>query len=65
MLVVLYVLRIVSFLVAWFMQFAVVFTGRYPEGAHSFVGGYLRLSLRNEAWLLGLTDTYPGFSLQP
>lgn len=62
---VLYFLRIAAFIVAWVMQFAVLFTGTYPEGAHRFVCGYLRLSIRNEAWLLGLTDTYPGFSLQP
>jgi len=62
---VLYFLRIASFVVAWFMQFAVLFTGKYPEGAHAFVGGYLRMSTRSSAWLFGLTDTYPGFSLQP
>ena len=64
-LVVLYFLRIAAFIVAWIMQFVVLFTGQYPEGGHSFVSGYLRLSLRNDAWLFGLTDTYPGFSLQP
>jgi len=64
-LIVLYFLRIVAFIVAWVLQFVVLFTGKYPDGAHAFVGGYLRLSLRNEAWLFGLTDKYPGFSLEP
>jgi len=62
---VLYFLRIAAFIAAWALQFAVLFTGKYPEGGHTFVSGYIRLSLRNEAWLLGLTDKYPGFSLQP
>ena len=62
---VLYFLRIAAFIVAWVLQFAVLFTGRYPEGGHTFVSGYMRLSVRTEAWLLGLTDRYPGFSLQP
>lgn len=63
--VVLYVLTLVATLVAWLMQFAVLFTGRYPAGAHEFVTGYARLSARSNAWLFGLTDSYPGFSLQP
>jgi len=43
----------------------VLFTGKYPKGGHDFVTGYLRLSVRMQAWLFGLTDEYPGFSLQP
>jgi hypothetical protein len=62
---VLYFLRIAGFFVAWVMQFAVLFTGRYPEGAHGFVAGYLRLELRTEAWLFGLVDKYPGLAMQP
>ena len=62
---VLYFFRIAAFVVAWVLQFVVVFTGEYPEGAHTFVAGYLRLELRAEAWLYGLTDKYPGFSIQP
>ncbi|MHB8439005.1 MAG: DUF4389 domain-containing protein [Acidimicrobiales bacterium] len=64
-LIVLYVLRIAGIVVAWIMQFAVLFTGRYPQGAHDFVLGYLRLEMRASAFLFGLTDKYPGFSLQP
>ncbi|MGD0255357.1 MAG: DUF4389 domain-containing protein [Acidimicrobiales bacterium] len=63
--IVLYFLRIAAFIAAWILQFAVLLTGTYPEGGHSFVTGYLRLSVRMEAWLFGLTDQYPGFSLQP
>jgi hypothetical protein len=64
-LVVVYVIALVGAIVAWFMQFAVLFTGRYPEGAHEFVTGYVRLNARTNAWMFGLTDSYPGFSLQP
>jgi len=63
--VVVYVIALVATIVAWFMQFAVLFTGRYPAGAHEFVTGYVRLSARTNAWMFGLTDSYPGFSLQP
>jgi hypothetical protein len=61
---VLYFIGIAAGLVAWLMQFAVLFTGRYPEGAHSFVTGYLRWNVRATAWLYGLTDKYPT-SMQP
>lgn len=58
-LLVLLVLGIVAFFVAWIMQFAVLFTGRYPEGAHEFLSGYLRWTVRMQAWMYGLTDRYP------
>jgi hypothetical protein len=61
----LYFLRIAAVVVSWAMQFAVLFSGRYPSGAHGFVSGYLRLESRAEAWLYGLVDRYPGFDLQP
>ena len=63
--IVLYFLRIAAFIAAWILQFVVLFTGKYPKGGHDFVTGYLRLSVRMQAWLFGLTDEYPGFSLQP
>jgi hypothetical protein len=63
-LIVLYVLTIIMEVGAWFMQFAVLFTGKYPEGAHQFFTGIIQLSTRTQAWILGLNDTYPGFSLK-
>lgn len=62
---VLYFFRIAAFIVAWVLQFVVLFTGQYPGGGHVFVSGYMRLELRAEAWLYGLTDKYPGFNIQP
>jgi len=63
-LIVLYVLNIIMEVGAWIMQFAVLFTGKYPEGAHQFFSGVIQLSARTQAWVLGLSDTYPGFSLK-
>jgi hypothetical protein len=46
--------------VAWF---AVLFTGRYPRGLHSFVSGWLRWYARASAYWVSLTDEFPSFSL--
>jgi hypothetical protein len=43
--------------------FAVLFTGRWPDGLRSFLLGVMRWALRVEAYLLLLTDEYPPFSL--
>lgn len=48
-------------IVGWF---AILFTGRYPEGLYRFAVGYLRWSIRVQAYLLLMRDEYPPFSLQ-
>jgi hypothetical protein len=61
--VVLGLLGIVAW-VAWIIAlFAVLFTGSWPDGLRTFVLGYLRWSLRVNAYFLLLTDEYPPFSL--
>jgi hypothetical protein len=60
-----YFVGIAAFIVFWIAQWAVLFTGRYPEGMHRFVTGYLRWTTRASAWLFGLTDRYPPFRLSP
>jgi hypothetical protein len=45
---------------AWF---AILFTGRFPRGMHSFVTGSLRWSARASAYWMSLTDEFPSFSL--
>ncbi len=44
--------------------FAVLFTGRYPEGIFSFVTGVLRWTWNVTAYVYLLTDRYPPFSLE-
>lgn len=62
-LIVLYVLGIVVWFVAWFGQWAVLFTGRYPQGFYTFISGFIRWQTRAFAYLMGVTDKYPPFSL--
>lgn len=60
-LVFLYIAVFVVVVIAWF---AILFTGRYPQGLHTFVVGVFRWSLRVQAYVLSLTDEYPPFSLE-
>ncbi len=57
----LYVAVFVVVVIAWF---AILFTGRYPHGLHTFVAGVFRWSLRVQAYIFSLTDEYPPFSLE-
>ena len=52
---------VVTAIIAWF---AILFTGSYPDGLYNFGVGYLRWSLRVEAYLLLMRDEYPPFSLE-
>jgi hypothetical protein len=45
-------------IVAWF---AIVFTGRYPQGMYDFVAGYVRFSTRLLGYMELVTDTFPPF----
>ncbi len=49
----------VTAIIGWF---AILFTGRYPDGLYTFGVGYMRWSLRVEAYLLLMRDEYPPFS---
>lgn len=63
---VLYFLMIGVFVVTVIAWFAILFTGRYPQGMFDFVVGVLRWSLRVQAYAVLLTtDKYPPFSLEP
>jgi hypothetical protein len=44
--------------IAWF---AIVFTGKYPEGLYNFNAGFLRASSRVNGFTYLLTDEYPPF----
>ncbi len=58
-LIFLYLAAFVVVVIAWF---AILFTGRYPQGLHTFVTGVFRWSLRVQAYIFSLTDEYPPFS---
>jgi len=51
--------------VVWVIGFfAVLITGRWPEGMRDFLVGAMRWSLRVNAYYYLMTDQYPPFSLQ-
>ena len=54
----------VVIIVAWF---ALIILGRYPQGMYDFVGGFLRFSMRVNAFISLQTDAWPpfGFSEEP
>ena len=54
-------LGVVSFLAWW----AILFTGRYPEGMWSFSLSVLRWNARVQAYTLCLRDEYPPFGDEP
>jgi Domain of unknown function (DUF4389) len=48
----------IATIIAWF---AIVFTGRYPEGIYNFNAGYLRMVTRVNGFEYLLTDGWPPF----
>ena len=59
--IVAYVYGIVAEIAAIIAWFAIVFTGKYPEGLYNFNAGYLRMSSRANSFLYLLTDEFPPF----
>jgi hypothetical protein len=49
-------------IIAWF---ALLFTGRYPQGMYDFVAGFLRYSTYVYGYTFLATDVYPPFSGSP
>jgi hypothetical protein len=60
-LIVAYVYGIVAEIAALIAWFAIVFTGKYPEGLYNFNAGYLRMISRVNAFEYLLTDEWPPF----
>jgi hypothetical protein len=67
MVIPLFIVAIVYFIASFFVYliafFAVLFTGRWPEGMRSFVLKVWAYWLRVQAYFLLLTDQYPPFGL--
>ena len=61
--VVLAVLGLVGLVVAYIGYWAVLITGRYPEGMFNFLYGISRWTSRTDSWMYGWSDSYPPFSL--
>jgi len=59
--IVLQVYAIGAFVVAFLAWFALVFTGRYPEGLYNFNAGFLRFVGRTNGWFNLQTDDWPPF----
>jgi hypothetical protein len=60
-LIVAYLYGIIAEICAIIAWFAIVFTGKYPEGLYNFNAGYLRMSGRTNSFLYLLTDEFPPF----
>jgi hypothetical protein len=62
--IVLFVLGIGAFVALIIAFFAVLFTGKWPEGLRTYVIGVARLGARMNVYHYLMTDVYPGFSTQ-
>ena len=61
--VVLYVIGILAGLFTVIAWFAILFTGRYPQGLFNFVVGYFRWNANVSAYILLMRDEYPPFTM--
>jgi hypothetical protein len=62
--IVLFVLYIALLFVSLIAFFAVLFTGKWPEGMRDFAVGVMRWNTRVSGYVFFLTDPYPPFSLE-
>lgn len=60
--IVLYVFGIIASIAIVISWFAIVITGRYPDGLYNFVADFNRFVTRVTAYGVLLTDAYPPFS---
>jgi hypothetical protein len=62
--IVLYVLAAVAYLLTVVAWFAILFTGRFPQGLFNFVVGVYRWGANVSAYILLMRDEYPPFSME-
>lgn len=62
--IIIYFLGIIAGFVVYIGYWAVLITGRCPEGLFNFTVGVSRWQMRTIGWLYGWTDRYPPFSLK-
>jgi hypothetical protein len=62
-LIVLYVLSIIAAVLVVIGWFAILFTGRFPQGMADFVAGVHRYQWRVQSFALFLREPYPSFNL--
>jgi len=56
-------LSLAAFFVLFVNWFVVLFTGKYWDTAYSFFLSLMRFTGKIQLYILGITDTYPGFAL--
>ncbi|HEU0073102.1 MAG TPA: DUF4389 domain-containing protein, partial [Dehalococcoidia bacterium] len=61
--IILYFLFIIAGVLVFLAQFAILFTGTFPKGMHTFVVGLHRWYVRVIGYMYAMTDKYPPFSL--
>ncbi len=57
------VLILAQLVAAFAGSWAILFTGTLPHGIHDFVAGVTRWNVRVAAWVAGLVDTFPPFTM--
>lgn len=62
-LVLLFFVTMIYGIVVWVGYWAVLFTGRLPEGIQRFIVGYQRWAVRVVLWDAGIVDQYPPFGV--
>jgi hypothetical protein len=62
-LIVAYIYEIAAFFTTVIAWFALLFTGRYPEGLYKLNAGFVRFRVRTAAWIYLQTDEWPPFGI--
>jgi hypothetical protein len=62
-LIVAYVYEIAAFFTTVVAWFAIVITGRYPQGLYKLNSGFVRFRVRTAAWIYLQTDEWPPFGI--